>query len=280
MSGLVVLLVLMAAASHAAWNAALKSGPDPLWSVTVMQAAELSIGLLLLAFVPMPAAEAWPWLLAGAVTHTLYRIQLARTYGMGGLAELYPILRGVAPLLVTLGAAAVASEWPPPLALAGIVVVSLGLMAQSRAGAVGIPPRAILAAVLTGVLISAYTVIDGQGARLSGHAIGFAVWLLFVSGATQVIAYVGLRGFAFRGPRREVLKSVGLGVLSMATYATVIWALSQGPMGAISALRETSVVFAAVIGRVFLGESVTPRRFAACIVVALGAVLIGFGARG
>lgn len=211
--------------------------------------------------------------------HIAYNLSLVRAYRRGDLAQAYPIARGSSPMLVTLGAALFAHEGIGGLHALGIALISCGIMALalhggrvSRAGA--------LAALTTGVTIAIYTVIDGIGVRLSeGEAITYTAWMFMFYWFMPVI-FVAKRGLpALWTPLRDAPMAVGSslagGLVSIAAYGIVIWAMQAGAMGAVSALRETSVVFAALIGRVFLQEPVSAKRWLACVVVAAGAVLLG-----
>jgi drug/metabolite transporter (DMT)-like permease len=179
------------------------------------------------------------------------------------------------PLLVTVGGFLLADQRPSALSLSGVVLVALGIMSlaldRPRAGA-----KSIVLAFVTGLFIASYITADGIGVRLSGDPRAYATWIFLIYGALMPMTFIAFRG----KPRLDVLSSETLkalagGVISLIAYVAVISALTLGPLGPISALRETSVVFAVLIGRVFLGEALTLRRLAACAVVALGGILLG-----
>jgi len=277
MSLLVIALVLGSAVLHASWNAMLRSGADRLWSMSVMCAACAVLAAPVALIAPMPAPESWPYLAGSAAVQVLYALFLVRAYRTGLLAHVYPIARGTAPLLVTLGAAAVAGEQLAPLGLMGVVLVSGGIMAIAFGR--GRPDAAsIAAAVATGVFIAAYMLIDGLGVRLSGHPIGYAAWQDVVAGAPMPLAYLAIRrqwpALAWTG---ELGKAVGGGAISVTAYGVVIWAMSRSAMGQVSALRETSILFAALIGAVFLKERLTARRLLGAAMIAGGAVALSVG---
>jgi drug/metabolite transporter (DMT)-like permease len=203
-----------------------------------------------------------------------YCLFLVRAYREGGLAQVYPIARGTSPLLVTLGAVFVAGERLTPAALGGIALVSLGIMAlafeKARPSA-----RSTLAAVATGMFVAAYTLTDGVGARLSGNAQFYTAWLFLVQGAAMPLVYVALRGRLVLPLRQaETWKVLAGGVFGLLSYGVVIWALTLAPMGRVSALRETSILFAAVIGVVFLKEKLTAPRAVAALMIAGGAIAL------
>ena len=271
--------VLLAALLHASWNAMLHGNADRLLSMTWMSIAIGTVAALVVLVTPWPAAAAWPYIVASGLVHIVYNVSLVRSYRRNDLAQAYPIARGSSPLLVTLGAALFAHETIGPLHALGIGMISGGIIALalqgqhvSRAGA--------LAALTTGATIALYTVIDGIGVRLSGgEALAYTAWM-FLFYWLMPLLFVAKRGLAaLWAPLRTAPMALGSslvgGLVSIAAYGIVIWALQSGAMGAVSALRETSVVFAVLIGRVFLREAVSGKRWLACIVVAAGAVYLG-----
>jgi len=271
--------VLLAALLHASWNAMLHSNRDRFLSMTWMSIAIAAISTLVVLFVPWPAQAAWPYIVASGLVHIVYNVTLVRSYRRNDLAQAYPVARGSSPLLVTLGAALFAHEAIGPLHALGIVMISGGIIAIALHGQ-HVSRAGLLAALTTGVTIAIYTVIDGIGVRLSGgQALAYTAWMFMFYWLMPVL-FVAVRGLtALWEPVRETPLSVGSsligGVVSIAAYGIVIWALQSGAMGAVSALRETSVVFAVLIGRVFLRETVNAKRWLACMIVAAGAVCLG-----
>jgi drug/metabolite transporter (DMT)-like permease len=274
MTPLVIGLVLGSAVTHAAWNAMLRSGADRLWSIVVMTTTSAALAIPFIIILPPPALASWPYLAPSAVLQILYCLLLARAYREGDLAQVYPIARGISPLLVTLGAAAFAGEHLSPVSLAGVALISTGVVALTLGGSR--PSRqSTLFALGAGVFISAYTVADGLGARLSGHAESYTVWLFLLQGAPMPWIYLALRGplsVSLSDP--ETRKAVAGGALSMLAYGVILWALTLAPMGQVSALRETAILFAAIIGVVFLREVWSWRRLSAATIIATGAVML------
>jgi drug/metabolite transporter (DMT)-like permease len=274
MTPLAIALVLAAALLHATWNAVLRSGADRLWSIAVMGIASGSTALPFALALPLPAPASWPYLLLSAVLQIGYSLFLVLAYRRGDFGQVYPIARGSAPLLVTLGAALFARELPSAAALAGIALVSLGILSLAYAGRHA-PPIALGAALTTGLFIAAYGVTDGIGSRLSGAPIAYAAWLNVLYTPVMLVIVVAVRGrFALDPSAPETLKAALSGVLALVGYAVIMWAVTLAPMGAVSALRETSVVFAALIGRLFLEERLTLRRVGSCAVIAIGAICL------
>ena len=271
--------VLLAALLHASWNAMLHGNRDRFLSMTWMSIAIAAISTLVVLFVPWPARAAWPYIGASGLVHIVYNVTLVRSYRRNDLAQAYPVARGSSPLLVTLGAALFAHEAISPLHALGIAMISGGIVAIALQGQ-HVSRAGVLAALTTGATIAVYTVIDGIGVRLSGgQALAYTAWMFMFYWLMPVL-FVAVRGLtALWEPVREAPLSVGSsligGVVSIAAYGIVIWALQSGAMGTVSALRETSVVFAVLIGRVFLRETVSAKRWLACMIVAAGAICLG-----
>ncbi|MDB6134323.1 MAG: protein of unknown function transrane [Verrucomicrobiales bacterium] len=276
-----VLAILFAAALHAGWNALLRSGSDRMWSMTIMSTAVAAVCGGLTFLVPAPAMASWGYMALSGLLHIGYNLFLVRTYRGGDLGQTYPIARGASPLLVSVGAALFARELPDPVSLLGVVLVSGGILSLAFHGRRP-PPGTLPSALATGCFIGAYSVADGIGARLSGTPVGYTVWMCLTYGVMMPLIHIRLRGWkSLIRSRRETLTVAAGGVVSLLAYGIVIAAMTFGPMGPVSALRETSVVFAALLGRFFLDEKLTVQRLTACAVIALGAFCIGHnGGRG
>jgi len=272
MSAPVIAAVLCAAALHAGWNAVLRGGLDRLWASALMclgMAAASAVALLVL---PLPAPASWPYAAASGGLHLGYMFALTATYRAGELGENYAIARGASPVLVALAAAGVAGERLGPTACLGIGLVSAGIL--SLALRTGFHLKALPVAILTGIFIAAYTVVDGIGVRLAGDAIAYTAamslsWCLVL----PLLVVAWSRGIP-RATRSQILWGLAGGFAAILAYGIVIWAMQHDAMGAVSALRETSVVFAAVIARLFLGEELTARRLASCCAITLGAACL------
>jgi len=257
---------------------------DRLWTMTVMSLAVALVGAAAVPFLPWPAAASWPYIVASGLLHVGYNLFLVQTYETGDFSETYPIARGSSPMLVATGAAVFAGERPGLLALLGIVLVSGGIMSLAFKTK-GLPIAALPAALATGAFIAAYSVVDGLGVRAAGDTLAYAAWMSVLWGGPMPFVFVVLRGGVRNGiamlvsaSARGFLGAMLGGWVSLIAYAIVIWAMHYGPMGPVSALRETSVLFAALIGRFVLQAPLRPRRIAACVVIACGAACIG-GAR-
>ncbi len=274
------LLILLAAFAHAAWNALVKASGDPLLTFTMLRAVALAGGAIGALLVPLPGASAWPFLIASALVHNVYYLLLLYSYRHGDLSLVYPIARGGAPVLVLVAAIPFVSELPGPLGLLGVALISAGIFAIAFAR--GIPKGADVAAIAlaagTTVAIVAYTLIDGLGARRSGDAPAYAAWLFILESPPFLVFAAATRARAFVAHARRAWRPglVG-GLMMMLTYALVIYAFTQGPLAYVSALRETSILFAALIGWVGLKESFGPRRIGAALVIVAGILLLQLG---
>jgi drug/metabolite transporter (DMT)-like permease len=276
MTVLVVCLVLGAALMHASWNAILHSDADRLWSMTMMCMISAASGLPFALALPAPAAASWPFIAASASVQIVYCLFLVRAYRSGELSQIYPIARGSAPFIVALGAAVFAHERPGAVALVGIACICGGVISLAR-GKDRAAPAAVAIAVCTGVLIAGYTLIDGMGARLSGNSYAYTAWLFVCQGTPMPLIYLAIRRRLSIPLTRDTLLTLFGGVISALGYGSVILAMTLTPMGSVAALREVSILFAVVIGRVFLKERISPARLAAGAVIAVGAGCLALG---
>jgi drug/metabolite transporter (DMT)-like permease len=271
----VVAAVLLAAVTHAGWNALAHRITDKLVGFTLIAGGGALIGFAAVPFAAFPAAEAWPYLIVSGVIHVVYFVLLMKSFRLGDFGQAYPIARGTAPLIVTVLAAVFAHEVPNAWAAAGIALSCTGLTGVALWGMRGRRPNwaAIGAALATGVSIAAYTVVDGLGVRASGSSLGYIAWLVAIEGLA-VPAYalhrwrgqflVKLRPFAAVG-------FVGA-ALSVIAYGLVLWAQTRAELAPVAALRESSIIVGAAIGAVFFKE-----RFGAPRIAAAGLLVIGIG---
>lgn len=275
MTPTVAAAVLVAAVTHAGWNALAHRITDKLVGFTLIAGGGTLIGVATAPFVAFPAARAWPYLLGSAVIHIAYYALLMRSFRLGDFGQAYPIARGSAPLVVTVLAALFAHEVPDGWAAAGIALSCAGLTGVALWGLRGQRPNwaAIGAALATGMTIAAYTVVDGLGVRASGSAPGYIAWLMAVQGPV-IPAYTVWRR---RGDTVAALRpfaAVGLlgAALSVAAYGLVLWAQTRAELAPVAALRESSIIVGAAIGAVFFKE-----RFGAPRIVAAGLLVVGIG---
>ena len=277
----IVAIVLIAALAHASWNALVKSDDDRLVTLGAANAVRFLLCIPLVLTLPLPAAASWPYLVLSAILHVGYYVFLISAYRFGDLSKVYPLARGLSPLIVAAGAFVFAGERLTPIAMAGVGVACAGIASLSAEG--GGPRRddhrrGIVFALGTAAFIASYTVTDAMGARLSGDAVSYVAWLAILDGLPMLFAAAVLRRAALvRHLADRAWKSVAGGALQLTAYGLVVWALVLAPMAAVSALRETSVLFAAIIGVKLLGEPLGRRRVAAAALVAAGVAMIEWG---
>jgi len=273
----VMLAVLLGAMLHAGWNALIRGSADRSLDTVLVATGGAVIAACALPFAPLPAAASWPFLIASGVIHVGYFLLVALSYRHGELSFAYPIMRGSAPAASAIAAALLLSEWPAAGGWLGVLLISGGVMLLAgdswRAGA--FHGRSAVFALATAAIIVVYTLVDGVGARLSGNAFVYTGWVLVLT----AIPYTGLslvrNGAATRAYlRRHWQRGLFGGACTLGSYALALWAMTQAPIALVAALRETSVVFGALLAATLLGERVSRTRWAAILIVLTGAVAI------
>jgi drug/metabolite transporter (DMT)-like permease len=277
----VLAVVLLAALLHASWNLLARApafGEDgPLW---VAVGASAAAGVVILAS-PRPLAQSWPWLATSAALHTGYFALLAAAYRASDFGPAYTVMRGGAPLLVALATGALV-ERLAPATWAGVLVLVGGVVWMGALARPASPTstrrRAVTLAAGCALVIATYTVADGIGARASGHPVAYTAWVLFLDGLplAVVLAVRARRAGAAGVPLRAALGLAG-GAATLVAYALVLWSMTRAPIAAVSALRETSVVFATLLATIRLREPLGVRRVMAALVVAAGIALQRLG---
>jgi drug/metabolite transporter (DMT)-like permease len=278
MDPLVFAAVLFAAACHAGWNAAVKKGLDPLATTVLMSIGATLIAIPLVWFTGLPALAAWPWVAASVFIHLVYFAALIESYRAGDMSQVYSIARGSAPLLTASGSALLIGERIGVQAWIGIVLLAGGVVLMSLRGGrdlARLDGRAVGFALFTAVTICAYSLVDGIGARLAGSAPAYSV-ALFVGIGPVMLAYaLAQRGAGVITMMRPYW-GTGLagGALQFGSYGIAIWAMTVAPIAIVAALRETSVLFGALIAVVVLREPLKPVRVVAALAIVAGLVLI------
>lgn len=283
---LIVGLLLMAALMHASWNAILKSDrSDRLATFGVIMTTGTAMGACAVPFLPWIEAAAWKFLVASVLIHVLYYTFLLKAYSYGDLSHTYPIARGMGPLLVALVSGRLIGEHLRVQDIVGVLLLSCGLIALAMPLG-SIVPRpggrhglATLFAMLTGVTIAAYIIADGLGVRSAGptfeHRLAYIAWLCVVEGPWLLVVAIWLRpDTVWKHLRNNWGRGVIGGVIANTGYGIAIYALALGPMAHVAALRETSVLFGALMGTLLLGEPFGIRRVAAAFVIVSGLVLM------
>ena len=272
MTATVLAIVLLAALLHALWNALVKVSGDRAVTLGLVATGHFVPAFLLLPFVPMPVAAAFPYIIASTIIHWAYYFFLNISYRFGDLSLIYPIARGTAPVMVALGAMIWADEVLSFWAWVGVLTVSSGIMILAAVRYAD--KRGIGAALLTSAIIATYSVVDGIGIRVSGAPVGYVVWL-FAAEIFVAVFVLGLRRTRLQQiGRKALLLGLAGGVISGLAYGLALFAKTLAPIGIVSAVRETSVIFAALIGVVWLREGPARRRLIAASVVALGVVIL------
>jgi drug/metabolite transporter (DMT)-like permease len=269
----VTLAVLGAGLLHAGWNALLKSaaGGDPLLDTAMVVAGATMWSLVALPFVPLPDIASWPFIAASTIIHFGYYLTLAQAYRTGDLSFAYPLMRGSAPLLVTILGAVFLRELPAPHVIVGILLICVGIIAIAFARHERHPKAAAYWAFANAAIIAIYTLVDGAGARASANALSYVLWLSFIEGVIFLVWIRMRRGAASATYlRRQWRRGLLGGFCSVAAYSIVLWAMTRAPVAAVAALRETSVIFAALIGALWLKEGFGIARLIGAATVVAG----------
>jgi drug/metabolite transporter (DMT)-like permease len=274
----VFLAVLFAALCHAGWNALVKVGLDPLSTTTLVCIGSGLVSIAALPWIGQPAAACWPWLVASIVIHLAYFAALIESYRTGDLGQVYPIARGAAPLMTAVAATFIVGEKLGYSGWVGIVALVAGVILLSARGGrelTHIDRRAVGFALLTAFTICTYSVVDGIGARLSQNAVSY-VLLLLIGNALLLVPYALYRDGrdVFPAMRRYWARGFLGGALQVLSYATVLWAMTLAPIAIVATLRETSVLFGAVIAVVVLKEPLRAVRIGAALLILCGLILI------
>lgn len=278
MENIVFLAVLFAALCHAGWNALIKVGLDPLSTTTLIAIGSAVVGLVCLPLVGMPETAAWPWLIASAVIHVFYFAALIESYRTGDLGQVYPIARGSAPLMTAAASLVFVGEHLSFTSWIGIAALAAGVLLLSARGGralAHIDRRAVGFALLTALTICAYSVVDGIGARASRNPQSYVLWLL-IGNALLLTPYALWRDGRDVIPamQRFWLRGLAGGALQTLSYGIALWAMTLAPIAIVASLRETSVLFGAVIAVVVLKEPLRAARIGAALLIVCGLILI------
>jgi drug/metabolite transporter (DMT)-like permease len=273
----VTAIVLVAGLAHATWNAMAKSFSDQWVSFTLINLGVAVPCVVSIFFVGAPRVAAWGYLGAAVVLHIAYQLFLMSAYRHGSLSRSYPIARGVAPLLTTLGGLLFAHEHVGALALAGVALVVLGISSLALSDRGATSRVAVAWALATGVAIATYTVVDGLGVRASHSPLRYTVTLFAIQGTLFVVAAVVRSPQPMGLPARQITVGLSAGVISLAGYGAVLWAQARAPLGVVSALRETGVLWATIFGVIFFSERGGWRVVVAGAVVLGGVIAIALG---
>jgi drug/metabolite transporter (DMT)-like permease len=272
----IVFAVLFSALLHATWNSLAHAVSDRLVGFALIGIADAMCGGLMAALAGLPPAGAWPYIIASAALHVAYNLLLLASYQLGEFSQMYPLARGTSPWVVALVSVVVLGRDLPLTELLGVLAVSGGLIALvfigGRPGRKDVP--ALGAALLTGLAIASYTVVDGVGVMQS-PLFAYTGWLFLLQGPPIAVIAAVRRGRRLPAAvRASAVPGLAGGLISITAYTIVLWAQTSGALAAIAALRETSIVFGALIGAIFLDERLGAKRAIAAAVVLAGVVLI------
>lgn len=277
MSTEVMVVVLFSALLHAGWNAAVRASSDKLLASLHVVCGAMVLGLPMLWLLPAPAPASWQYLVASGLIHVVYFALVARAYQGADLGLAYPLMRGTAPVITAAVAVLWLHEMPTPAGWLGIALICIGVLTLAgRAWQQGLQhPGAASAALANAVVIALYTLVDGQGVRLAGNALSYTVWLFVLTSIFVMPVVVLQRGRAVLRPVPGTWRTLLLGGAgTLGAYSLVLWAMTQAPIASVAALRETSIIFAALIGVFFLHEGLSRLRLVSALLVCAGAVVI------
>lgn len=276
MSLTVLLAVLGAAFLHALWNALVRGGGDPAGRMFILNLLSAPIGLAVALTRPMPAMEMLPWLAAAVVAHTAYKYFLISAYEVGDLSRVYPLARGAAPLLAALVGALLLADTVGPLQYLGITVLGLGILTMARGVFTDGESRRMLPFALASAAATAsYTLIDGMGGRIAGDSIAYVGWLFVADGLVFSAVMIATRGWGLmRGGWGAWGPSIAGSAASFGAYAIAVWAMTRAPIAVVAALRETSILFAVLIGWLIFGERMTTSKALAAGLIIVGVMLM------
>jgi drug/metabolite transporter (DMT)-like permease len=278
MDAFVFAAVLFAAACHAGWNASIKRGLDPLASTVAISLGAALVSLFALPVVGLPAQEAWPWVLASIAIHLFYFAALIESYRTGDMGQVYPIARGAAPLMTATVTTWFVGERLGLVGWLGIVLLAAGVLLLSLRGGrdlAKLNSRAVGFALFTAVTVCAYSVVDGIGARLAGSANAYSAALFVGIGPVMALYALARGGISALGDTKRLwLTGLAGGALQLGSYGIAIWAMTLAPIAIVAALRETSVLFGALIAVIVLKEPMRAGRIAAALVIVCGLVLV------
>jgi drug/metabolite transporter (DMT)-like permease len=273
----ILIIVLCAALLHASWNALVRASLDKFQDTVLIVLGAAFWAIFFLPKVPFPAPESWPYLALSVGIHVVYFTLVAFSYRSGQLSLIYPLMRGSAPVLSMVAAAIFAKEFPSSGGWLGVLLISGGIIALSgdsfRSGTFDL--NSALCALANVFVIVTYTIVDALGARLSGYALSYTGWMFLLTGIALLAAsFVVYQKKMYSSIRVGWHRGLIGGGCSLASYSLVLWAMTKAPIALVAALRETSVIFAAIIAAFLLKEPFTRLRCASICAVTVGAIVM------
>ena len=277
MSGFVLAAVLLGAIFHATWNAIVKAQDNHSLAALVVAVFAGAVGVPFMLLLPAPPPEAWPYVVASSLIHVGYFALVGFAYSSADLGVAYPLTRGSAPLITAIFAFLLVGEMLAWSGWLAIVILAAGIVSLSADALLrgGLTWRATLAVATNAGVIVTYTLVDGLGARVTGSGIVYGAWMLAGTGLCVLIFALAVQRRAFMREARKIwLPALIAGALVLPSYGIALWAMTIAPIGIVAALRETSVLFAAILGTILFKESFGPRRWIALALIISGVVLL------
>lgn len=275
---LVMSLVLVGALLHAGWNALVKSSTDKTLDTALIHVLCSFLALPVCWYVGLPPPEAWPFIAASLAIHVGYYFALSGAYRHGELGLTYPLMRGTAPMLVAVASMLVLGEDLSGMGGLGVVLISGGVLLLGASAGLMRHRKAVLYALSNAILIALYTVVDAKGARISGNVVQYVAMLFVLDGwPFAVLVFLHRKGRIWAYVQGRWPLALGGAVASVGSYAIALWAMTVAPMAMVAALRETSVLFAAILGAWFLKEHWTPNRVLGTVSVVGGVMALRLG---
>ncbi|HHY50723.1 MAG TPA: EamA family transporter [Alphaproteobacteria bacterium] len=275
MSVAVFAIVLLGAMLHAGWNAIVKGAGDTRLTTVLVISTSALIAAGTLPFLPQPAPESWPFLATTMVLQIVYFALVASAYAAADMSQIYPLMRGLAPLLVAVVGTMLLGENPGPVGWVGIGLVCSGVLSLALRGRAAGNGRGIALALTNAAVIASYTLVDGAGARLSGAPLSYTLWLNVLAGIPFLSwALLSQRAALIAHVRRHWHLGIVGAVANIASYGLALWAMTQAPIAIVAALRETSILFGTVIAVLVLREKVDGMRIIATGIIAAGAIVL------
>ena len=267
-------IVLVAAVLHASWNAIVKAGKNTVLTMVLVTASAALWAVVLLPVLPSPSPESWPYIALSAALQIVYFALVARIYRIADMSQTYPIMRGAAPLIVALAGTLFLDETLSSPAWLGVCIICSGILIMLWSG--GQKSReGLILALLNALVISGYTLIDGIGVRLSAAPASYTLWIFLITGAA-IASWATLTQWS---QTRHYLRlnwhlgAIG-GLGTLVSYGLALYAMTQAPVAVVAALRETSILFSAVISWLILKEHITGVRCVSVCVIAIGAITL------
>ncbi len=271
----VFLAVLGAALLHAGWNAIVKTGLSKQTSMFLLSVGHALFGVMIALTKPIPASEVWPWLIASGLIHMAYQLFLAFAYEQGDLSRVYPIARGAAPMIVVIVSVLFLPDPMGKMDYIGILVLGLGIVFMARGALTnGESWRLLPFAFGSAMATAGYTLADGLGARVAGDPLQYVGWLMILSACFYAPAAVAMRGVTvMRASPKNWLLGLVAAAASFASYAIAVWAMTVAPLALVAALRETSILFAVLLGWLAFGERIDMGKVIASVLIVAGVAL-------